>query len=387
MRDELITIATYGTLPEADAARLYLEAEGITTFLADAETVAMGWLLANAIGNIKLQVSPLQKDAAVALLEQMRVRKKERDENPGDDSKSSCLACGADLPKKADRCTECGWTWLRVDGAYNRVETADGVTPEIDINVVNLDPKDAAERPANTEGEQHERATSDEERSLNLDRVRWEVVAVLFLGIFTTVFYAVYARFDPRPASTFAGDMLMLIANSLQIAIPLLYIMWRSGQPWHHFGVVRFRPIFDPVAGIGLLFFVLLPFLFLFAPFVVTSRSSYYEASNPYQLLLPSSGFDYALLVVAMCVNAINEELLVRGYLIPRLRHCGMSSAFAVLISSFLWAAYHVYAGVDWSVVIFGEGIILGTAFILIRRLWPLVIAHALWGLISYCAS
>jgi len=37
---------------------LQLEGNGITVFLADAETVNMDWLLGNAIGNIKLQVRP-----------------------------------------------------------------------------------------------------------------------------------------------------------------------------------------------------------------------------------------------------------------------------------------------------------------------------------------
>jgi ribosomal protein L12E/L44/L45/RPP1/RPP2 len=117
MSTELVTVATYRTLPEAEAARLHLEAEGLTTFLADAETVAMDWLLANAVGNIKLQVPPAQAEAAAALLEQMHVKRKEREQHSEEDATSRCLSCGAELPENLTQCTECGWSYVGTDDA------------------------------------------------------------------------------------------------------------------------------------------------------------------------------------------------------------------------------------------------------------------------------
>jgi hypothetical protein len=50
----LATIRTFLFVSEAELARGFLEELGIPAFLANAEIVAMNWLLANAIGYVKL---------------------------------------------------------------------------------------------------------------------------------------------------------------------------------------------------------------------------------------------------------------------------------------------------------------------------------------------
>ena len=117
MSAEFVTIGTYRTLPEAEAARLNLEANGLTTVLADAETVAMDWLLANAIGNIKLQVPPAQVEAATALLNQLQVKRREREQQREDDAATTCLSCGAELPEDLTECSECGWSYAETEDA------------------------------------------------------------------------------------------------------------------------------------------------------------------------------------------------------------------------------------------------------------------------------
>jgi hypothetical protein len=52
----LVTVANCSMPAEAYAIRMRLENEGIPVFLADELTVAMDWLLSNAIGGIKVQV-------------------------------------------------------------------------------------------------------------------------------------------------------------------------------------------------------------------------------------------------------------------------------------------------------------------------------------------
>jgi hypothetical protein len=39
MEDQLVTVETYSFLPQAQAAKLQFEGNGVTVFLADAETV------------------------------------------------------------------------------------------------------------------------------------------------------------------------------------------------------------------------------------------------------------------------------------------------------------------------------------------------------------
>jgi hypothetical protein len=68
----LATIRTFEFEPEADLAREYLKEQGILAFLMDAKTVAMIWILGNALGYIKLQVPPDQAALALQLLREVR---------------------------------------------------------------------------------------------------------------------------------------------------------------------------------------------------------------------------------------------------------------------------------------------------------------------------
>jgi hypothetical protein len=63
--ETLVTVATFTMPAEAYVAQNRLLAEGINAYLADEQTISMDWLLANAIGGIKLQVA--EHDAPRAL--------------------------------------------------------------------------------------------------------------------------------------------------------------------------------------------------------------------------------------------------------------------------------------------------------------------------------
>jgi len=121
MSDEFVTVATFPTLPEAEAARLMLETEGIPAFLGDAEIVSMDWLLGNAVGYVKVRVPPSHVAAASELLGRIdaerRRRRAEAETDPDagwdDTGPTACLACGATMPEgeNEDRCLACGWSY------------------------------------------------------------------------------------------------------------------------------------------------------------------------------------------------------------------------------------------------------------------------------------
>lgn len=112
-----VTVATFRFLMEAEAARLRLDSEGLTTFLADAETVNTDWFLGNAIGDIKLQVPAAQVAEAGRILEEMHEERRRRRERPDGDDPDVCLACGAPLPEDAAQCAACGWSYAGADDA------------------------------------------------------------------------------------------------------------------------------------------------------------------------------------------------------------------------------------------------------------------------------
>ena len=64
----MVTIAQCNLPAEAHAMRVRLEAAGIPVFLADELTVAMDWLLSNAIGGVKVQVPERYVPRATRLL-------------------------------------------------------------------------------------------------------------------------------------------------------------------------------------------------------------------------------------------------------------------------------------------------------------------------------
>ncbi len=66
--ETMVTIACCNLAAEAHAMRLHLEAEGIRVFLADEMTIAMDWLLSNAIGGVKVQVAEQDAQRAAQVL-------------------------------------------------------------------------------------------------------------------------------------------------------------------------------------------------------------------------------------------------------------------------------------------------------------------------------
>ncbi len=65
----MTTIATFNKPEEAHLLRMRLEAGGIEAFLLDENLVQVDWLLANAIGGVRVQVNDEDVAAAGALLE------------------------------------------------------------------------------------------------------------------------------------------------------------------------------------------------------------------------------------------------------------------------------------------------------------------------------
>lgn len=111
MSEDLVTVATYLILPEAEASKLRLEAEGLTVFLADTEIVNMDWGAGIAVGYIKLQVPTSQTDVATAMLSQIQSERQSRLEQAEESDTSKCLACGAAMAEEESACSACGWSY------------------------------------------------------------------------------------------------------------------------------------------------------------------------------------------------------------------------------------------------------------------------------------
>jgi hypothetical protein len=112
MDEALVTVKTFRFLPAAEGVRMHLESEGVTVFLADAETVNMDWFLGNAIGYIKLQVPQSQAERAVEMLSQQRAQMEDRAREGEGEESAGCLACGHAIAAEEIACPACGWSFV-----------------------------------------------------------------------------------------------------------------------------------------------------------------------------------------------------------------------------------------------------------------------------------
>ena len=167
-----------------------------------------------------------------------------------------------------------------------------------------------------------------------------------------------------------------MIATNLQILLPLLYICWRSDLTWRKLGMVKPKwwglLLLGPLLGAATLVVdgVLVR---LFDP-----------ETAWYYLALPTTVFTWSIFVISMIVNSLAEEFVWRGFVMQRLRQMGGSMVFALLISTFLFASYHVYQGFGNAWLAFGSGLIWGNAVIVTKRIWPAVVGHTVHNVVLF---
>ncbi len=105
------------------------------------------------------------------------------------------------------------------------------------------------------------------------------------------------------------------------------------------------------------------------------------EFTNPFPIV--REPIDIILSCVKYLFSGFSEELITRCYLITRLSLLLRSKATGILIAAILFSSYHVYqdfVGVIYTLLF---GFVYGTVFICYRRIWPLVIGHAIYNIQS----
>ncbi len=111
MEPKLTTLCTYPSSIQAETVKWALEQEGITTFVADSNTITADWLLGPAVGWVKVQVAEADAVAALAVLEKHPNLLKTYFE-PKLEVASVCLSCEAAMEEADETCVACGWSFL-----------------------------------------------------------------------------------------------------------------------------------------------------------------------------------------------------------------------------------------------------------------------------------
>jgi membrane protease YdiL (CAAX protease family) len=201
----------------------------------------------------------------------------------------------------------------------------------------------------------------------------FELAVVLAIGFFPNLAAAVTNLAEP-PARYMAYwvDSVYFGVTSACTVVPVLYLMGRSGEPWARFGVVR-PHAWDALLGLFLacvasLIWRVLPPL----PDIWPRPGGYFPR--------PAGGADYAMMVVKFALGGLAEELVYRAYLIPRLGTLLRSRGEALLGGALLFSAVHVYQGPPGLAFSLAFGLVYGVVFLVIGRVWPLAVGHALYN-------
>lgn len=225
-------------------------------------------------------------------------------------------------------------------------------------------------------------------------RALWvEVIVVMCLAVFPDIVRAamylvgsVDGQVPQTPWTIFGG----IVARSLSVVAPFWLIVHLGGTRPSEFGHGRIRPLADVL--IGAVLFVLMtygPSLVTY-PIAIAAHFSGFGAelssvrAAAAHYAAPSGAWAWSAIAATGVINGYTEELIMRGYLIVRLRRLLGSAVGAIVVTSALWGAYHAYYGGYHMAYIGLGGAVLGAYFAWSKRLWPVVIAHVIGDIVPY---
>ena len=235
-----------------------------------------------------------------------------------------------------------------------------------------------------------EESTEPERRALRIEI--YVVLAVTFgLSAYTAILDLIEAillnlskqivALNPR-LSPF--DLINLGLNLARVAQLVawgalgVYLLWRSGIGLAKIGLGRIRWS-DALGGLGLAALVGLPGLGLY----VAARALGMSVS-----VVPSthenSWWHIPVLILLAFANGWAEEVIVVGFLLTRLQQLRVNPMVALVATSLLRGAYHLYQGWGAGLGNAAMGLVFGYTWRRTGRLWPLVIAHGVVDSVAF---
>ena len=144
-------------------------------------------------------------------------------------------------------------------------------------------------------------------------------------------------------------------------------------------GIDVTRPRLDLLTGAGLAALIGIPGLGLYWAARMLGVNATIQAEA-----LPKVWWGIPMLVLAAIQNAINEEVVVVGYLTTRLQQIGLRIVPIIALSAALRGSYHLYQGVGGFIGNFVMGVIFAFVYRWWGRVLPLIIAHSILDIASF---
>jgi len=158
-----------------------------------------------------------------------------------------------------------------------------------------------------------------------------------------------------------------------------LYLLWRSGLRPAAVGLGRIRWRADVLGGIGLATLIGVPGLALYQIARILGVNASVEPAE-----LNDTWWRIPVLLLLSFGNGWAEEVIVVGFLLARLRQLRVNPWTALIASSLLRGAYHLYQGFGAGLGNLAMGLVFGYAWQRTGRLWPLIIAHTMIDAVAF---
>jgi membrane protease YdiL (CAAX protease family) len=170
------------------------------------------------------------------------------------------------------------------------------------------------------------------------------------------------------------------VAFSLALVGLVVYLLWELGSsPFRRIGLDLRRPGRDLSAGAVIALAIGIPGLGLYAAGRVLGITVQVQASP-----LDPAWWTIPLLVLAAVRAALQEEVIMIGYLFTRLRQAGWNAWTIILVSAAVRGSYHAYQGVGPILGNFVMGVVFGWYYKRSGRVMPLVVAHTILDIVSF---
>lgn len=384
---DLVTIARFDRVAEAELCQLALAQAGIAAYLDNANLLAANMMLANAVGGIKLQVLASDSPAALEILQSGRLAASVA-ESPTLATAShaeivfDCSECGATIrfaAKLAGKCEVCPECHEMIDVPDALPATA--IAPAIGSTAADLDGRTAAPVAPRAGGDW------------------WEVLIVLALAYLPYLYVSLeYLASQPSLAAATSTsptdyyddghDYPYELLYSATQCLLVLYLIWRNGDSWLSFGLTKLHWFRDSALAVGCLFADRLALFIGWLLVVGNLRPERFvsDADGAFTDLAVTAAalpvLTQVTMIASTLLSAFCEELVYRCYLITRMAALLGSSWIAVLVAATLFGSVHLYQGSEGALQAWFMGLAYGGLFLWLRRIWPLAIAHAAHNLL-----
>ena len=180
---------------------------------------------------------------------------------------------------------------------------------------------------------------------------------------------------SPRPFL----DLTYQLLGIFFAIVPVLLALYLLGRSRAELGISLNRPRFDLGWGFGLAAAIGIPGLLLV---YVAARLGLNAQIIP--AALQPVWWAVPVLILSAIQNAVNEEVIVVGYLLTRLRDLRWRTPAAIALSAVIRGSYHLYQGFGAFIGNAVMGVIFASFYRRYGRVTPLIVAHSILDIVSF---